>query len=368
VRDWMAKYVKVAGPGLYELPLGAQLTPPETVLRERYATRLDYVRTMCALLRGAGLDADVVLSSSDADEAEEVRRRIKYEKPNVRAFSAALCRVTLREGGFLWFGGAERIYFVGTESQYSPLGPSPYEGSDYFDPASGEFGVVTVPDPSFSPYGREAAEYDIRPDGSVDLTVVNEFFGTGVGAFRKKYSEILPEERSRRYQEILGGIAQAATATSDLETDISSYPARRKFSCYIPDFATVQDDAITIQIPPLASSIPSLAGNVRQTPFAMGAVSRATETVTVVFPEGYDKVEHLPASFGFADPGDPGMTWLEGAVKTEMRDGRLAVTVSREVHKRGESWHKPELYELLKDWRRIASSRANRTITVRRGK
>ena len=366
VRDWMAKHVKVAGPGLYELPLGAQLTPPETVLRERYATRLDYVRTMCALLRGAGLDADVVLSSSDADEAEEIKRRIKYEKPNVRAFSAALCRVTLREGGFLWFGGTEKTYFVGTENQYSPLGPSSYEGSDYFDPAAGEFGVVTVPDPSFTPYGRETAEYDIRPDGSVDLTAVYEFFGPGVGTFRKKYSEILPEERSRRYQEILGGIAQAATATSDLEADVSSYPARRKFSCYIPDFATVQDNAITIQLSPLASSVPSLTGNVRQTPFAIGAVSRATETVTVVFPEGYDKVEHLPTSFEFADPADPGKTWLESAVKTEMRDGRLAVTISREVHKRGESWHKPELYELLKDWRRIASSRANRTITVRR--
>lgn len=365
VRDWMAKYIKLAGPGLYELPLEAQLTPPETVLGERYATRLDYMRTMCALLRGAGLEADVVLSSSDADEADEIKRRIKYEKPNVRAFSLALCRVTLREGGFLWFGGEEKTYFVGTENQYSPLGPSSYEGSDYFDPSTGEFGVVTVPDPSFSSYGREATEYDIRPDGSVDLTAVNEFFGTGVGAFRKKYAEILPEERSRKYQEILGGIAQAATATSDLETDITSYPARRKFSCYIPDFATVQDGAMTIQLPPLASSVPALTGSVRQTPFAVAASGRATETVTVVFPEGYDKVEHLPTSFAFADPGDPGKTWLESIVKTEMRGGRLAVTITREVHKRGESWHKPELYELLKDWRRIASSRSNRTITVK---
>ncbi len=90
IRDWMAKDVKLAGPSLYELPLGLQLTDPETVLKERYATRLDYIRTMCALLRGAGYEADVVFAADDADEPQEIRNRIRFEKPNVRAFSAAL--------------------------------------------------------------------------------------------------------------------------------------------------------------------------------------------------------------------------------------------------------------------------------------
>ena len=225
---------------------------------------------------------------------------------------------------------------------------------------------MTVPDPSFSAYDSETSEYDIREDGSVDLTVVNEIAGPAVGAFRKRYAEILPEERSRRYQEILGGVAQAATATSDLETDVVSYPARRKFSCYIPDFATVQGDAITIQIPPLASSVPSFVGSVRKTPFAVSASDRETETVTVRFPEGYRVVEHIPEAFAFADPVDPGKVWLESTVDVAERNGRMEVRIRREVMKRGDSWYRPELYELVKDWRRIASSRANRTITVRR--
>ena len=366
IRDWMAKYVKIAGPSMYEVPLAKQLTPPETVMRERYATRLDYVRTLCALLRGAGFEADVVLAANDGNEPDAVKRRIRYEKPNVRAFCSALCRVTLRKGGFLCFGGEERTFFVGTENQYAPLGPTAWEGDGYFDPATGEFGVVTVPDPAFSDFTSETSEYDIRADGSVDLTVVNETAGSGVGAFRKRYSEILPEERSRRYQEILGAVAQAATATSDLETDIKSYPARRKFSCFIPDYATVQGDSITIQIPPLASSIASFTGRVRQTPVAVGACDREEETVTVRFPEGYSEVEHLPKAFAFADPADKGKTWLECEVESKVRDGRLEVKIRRVVHKRGESWYTPEFYELLKDWRRIASSRANRTITVRR--
>ncbi|MBR2837815.1 MAG: chromate transporter [Kiritimatiellae bacterium] len=367
VRDWMAKYVKVAGPRLWELPIGLQLTPPETVLRERYATRLDYVRTLCALLRGAGLDADVVFAADDADEPAEVRRRIMRDRPNVRAFSAALCRVTVREGGFLGFGGDVRTFYLGTESQYAPLGPSAYEGCDFFDPATGEFGLVTVPKPEFERATRETSEYDIRPDGSVDLTVVDEISGPGVASFRKTYSEILPEERSRRYQKILGEIAQAATATSDLETDVESYPATRRFSCYIPDFATVQGDAVTIQLPALASSISSAAGSARQTPFEVGNCAVEEETVTVRFPEGYRTVEHLPASFSFADPADPSAVWMESAVSSSVGDdGRLAVTVSRRIRKRGTTWYRPEMYELVKDWRRIATSRGNRTLTVRR--
>ena len=367
IRNWMAKYVKIAGPGLWEVPLALQLTPPDVVLRERYATRLDYMRTMCALLRGAGLDADVVFASSDADEPDEIRRRIKYDKPNLRAFSAPLCRVTVREGGFLGFGGSERTLFVGAENQYAPLGPSSYEGSDYFDPASGEFGVVAVPGREMETATRETSEYDVRADGSVDLTVTDLMEGPGVAKFRKTYSEILPEERSRRHQRILGDIAQAATATSELETDVESYPARRRFSCYIPDFATVQGDTLTIQVPPLALSLPSADGNARQTPIAVGDSSVEEETVKVRFPEGYRVVEHMPAEFSFCDPMDPTKRWMSSSAKSAVGDdGRLTVTIRREVLKRGASWYRPEFHELFKDWRRIATSRANRTITVRR--
>ena len=366
IRDWMSKNVKVAGPGMYELPLALQLTPPDVVLREKYATRLDYVRTMCALMRGAGLEADIVLAADDADDPSELRDRIMHKKPNVLAFSNPLCRVTLREGGLLGIGAAERTYFVGTENQYAPLGPSAYEGADFFDPSIAEFGIVTVPDKSFSSTTVEFAAYDIRADGSVDLVVSNEFFGVSAGAFRKKYSEILPEIRWRSYQEMLGKVSQAATATGDLVTDVSSYPARMSFACYIPDFATVQGDAITIRLPPLITPIPLLEGSARATPFEIDSCNRSIETVTVLFPEGYCMAEHLPESFSFAEPSDPSNEWLSCKVTSKMRDGRLEVTICREVSRRDTSWHSPEMYEMFKDWRRRASSIAGRTITARR--
>ena len=56
---------------MYDLPLACQLTTAETVVVERYATRLDYIRTLVALLRAAGYTADIVYATNDAGEPEE---------------------------------------------------------------------------------------------------------------------------------------------------------------------------------------------------------------------------------------------------------------------------------------------------------
>ena len=366
IRDWMARHVKRAGPGLYEVPLDRQLTDPATVLAERYATRLDYVRTLCALLKGAGHEADVVLAAGNASDPREVRERVKFGKPNVRAFSDALCRVRVRAGGFLGFGGTVTETFVGTENEHAPLGPTAYAGSDYLDPATGAFGIVTVPSDDFRDRTGETSEFLVREDGSVDLTVVSSVWGSGVGAFRKKFAEILPEDRSRLYQALLGAVSQAASATRELETDVEGYPATQRFSCYVPDFATVDGDTIALQLPALVSSIPTFAGRARRTPFAVGAADAAFEEVTVRFPEGYTRVEHLPEPFAFAAPDDPARPWLVCTVTSRVEGGALVARVRREVSPRASSWHAPDAIELVRDRSRIAASRAGRTLVVRR--
>ena len=367
-RDWMAKYVRVAGPSLYELPLDMQLTDPETVLKERYATRLDYVRTLCALLRGAGCEADVVFAANDANDPPEVRERIMRLKPNLRAFSVPLCRVTVREGGFLWFGGETKTYFLGIENEYAPIGPTGYEGCDYFDPERNEFGVVTVPGSEFSDFDVRETEITIRENGAADITVESKAWGSGVGGFRRKWDEILPEERQRRYQTMLGGIAQAATATSELETDVKSYPAKMRFSCFVPDYAVVSGDAATLQIPSLLSTLPTFTGTDRRTPFAVGAAGREVQRYTILFPEGYTLAERLPEPFSFADPLDPKKVWLDCRVGASVKDGRLEVRIEREVHRRARSWYSPDFIELVRDRSRIAKSRASRTLVVRRAR
>ena len=366
VRDWMAKHVKVAGPSLYETPLKDQLTDPALVLKERYATRLDYIRTMCALLRLAGFEADIVFARANGDWEEALRRRDIYEKPNVSAFSSALLRVRISEGGFLGFGAKETLLFIGTENQYAEPGASAFADGDYFDPADGSFGVVSVPDPALNDAKREHALILVRGDGAADFEVEKEIRGTGAASFRKTYAEILPEDRFRRYQEILGSVAQAATATGELVTDVESYPAKCRFSCYVPDYATVSDGVISLQLPAFASSVPAMTGTVRLTPFAIASKDRYVDAVTVRLPKGYTEIEHLPEPFEFFDPLCPGRIWTVNRVSSEVKNGCLEVRIEREIRPRKDSWCKADLFALVRDWRRREDSRANRTITVRR--
>ena len=357
IRNWMAKYVKLVGPSLYELPLEQQLTDPQTVLKERYATRLDYIRTLCALLRGAGYDADVVFAANDAKSPMEIKRLNQVEKPNIRAYSLALCRVRVREGGFLWFGGETKEYFLGTENEYTPIGATGYDQSNYFDPASGEFGIVRNVETKYAERDEDCAEFIVRENGAVDISVTNRAYGAQVGGFRKRFAEILPEMRSRFYQSLLGGIAQAASATSELTTDTEGYPAETTFSCFVPDFATVSGDAITITLPAFDEILPNLTGTVRETPVMVGASDPKVDTVVVRFPEGYTEIDHLPESFH---------AWMDNVVTSEVRDGVLTVTIKRQSG----LWQPVMLDSLRADYlkacRRQSSSRANRTITVRK--
>ena len=368
IRNWMSKYVKLAGPSLYELPLDQQLTDPEVVLKERYATRLDYIRTLCALLRGAGYEADVVFAANNAKSPWAVKQLDKDVKPNIRAYSLALCRVRVRESGFLWWGGETKEYFLGTENEYTPIGATGYDRSDYFDPASGEFGMISNVEDKYETKDEENAEFIVRENGAVDISVKNLMFGAQVGAFRKKFAEILPEMRSRLYQSLLGDIAQAASATSELKTDTEGYPAETSFSCFVPDYATVGKDTISITLPPFNEVLPNLTGTVRETPIAVAATDPKVETVVVRFPEGYTEIEHLPERI---------LQWDEflkcgivsSEVSSEEKDGALSVKIVRETLVPFGGFEQDKLRAgFLKDLRRQSSSRANRTITVRRGR
>ena len=369
IRDWMAKNVRLAGPSLYEVPLAEQLTDPAVVLKERYASRLDYIRTMCALLKGAGYLADIVFSSTDGDADWTERNADMKAWPNERAFSAALCRVTLKYGGFLGFGGRATDFFIGTENEYAPLGATIYAGSHYLDPVTAKFGVVTVPDLRLMPKEGRKIRISVRENGSADIEVVEHVWGPEVGAFRRQYAEMLPEIRSRHYQSLLGGLAQAATATSELFTEIKSYPTNLRYSAYVPHYAVVADGTITVTLPGLDEQLFPLSGSVRETPIAVGAADPYEVMVEVRFPEGYTVLEHAPEEFTINNPSGHGSEeWYSCRVRSGVDvagGGGLAVAVTRMTYGRDETQLDSTYFEHLKALSRLAASRAARTVSVR---
>ena len=341
LRDWMAKHVRVTGPSLYELPLERQLTDPATVVKERYATRLDYVRTLCALLKGAGFVSDVVFASSVRGEDE------RYPT----AYTEAVCRV---DG-----------LFLGLENEYTPLEATALDGVWYLDPVAGREDVIRAKGGEMAARDEDLTVLTVRANGAVDYDYELLRRGSPVGGFRKRYEEMLPEERSRHYQALVGAVAQSASATSELVTDTTSYPARLAFSCYVPDYAVVDGDTLTLTVPGLSSGF-GLVGDVRRSPVGVDRATPSTERWTVVFPEGYTEVEKLPEPVVIHDPLDPAKVWSRVGVASEVRDGRLAVTLVKETFARESAVVAPDYFPLLRDWSRRGAAPSSRTITVRR--
>ena len=359
IRNWMAKYVRVSGPSLYETPLSYQMTDIDTILKERYASRFDYIRTMCALMKGVGLDADIVFAANDFTDAERTRIRDVLEYPNVGKYSIPVCRVRVKSGSFLGMGGTVREYFIGTENEYTPVTASSVGRSTCLDVDS-EIPVGLK--------SRIAADEDavssrytiyVRENGAVDIDYEQETKGASVGAFRKLYSEMLPEDRSRHFQKMLGALAQAASATRELVTDIKA--AKLSFSAFIPDYATKAGDTMTVTLPEIGFSLPSLTGSVRETPiFIPGNRTSRSVEVKVVFPEGYSEIEHLPRSLGRY-----GYSIDAGSVTKDSK-GRLVLTVAERTDSRRSVMYGADDFAALKDFSRVASGRANRTVIVRR--
>ena len=364
LRDWMAKYVRIAGPSLYEVPLDKQLTDPATVIAERYATRLDYIRTLCALLKGEGYDADIVFAANDRGVSAASRKRMMSDFPDPEAFSHALCRVCIREGGFLGFGGEEKIYFLGTENEYTPIGVTAFDGCDYFDPVSETFGVVKAAEIDQRSYEASTTVITVRENGAVDYDYEQLQYGVAVGRFRRLYAEMLPEERSRHYQRLLGLVAQAASATKELETDVEGYPARLAFSCFVPDYAVVKDGAVTLDLTGLGNAFP-LVGKTRKNPIGVASSGRTTSHWRIIFPEGYTQVESLPESYAVRNPLDRNEIWWEVAVASHVENGRLIVEITEENHEHDQRSLAAEYFPLLKELSRRSTARPAHTLTVR---
>jgi transglutaminase-like putative cysteine protease len=371
IRDWMVGHVRISGPSLYEVPIEMQLTEPDVVLKEHYASQLDFMRTMCALMRGAGYEADVVFSSSNGGLDPQLKDFDMEKHPNVRSFSIPLCRVREKKGGWLGgllpFGREETTYFIGTENEFTPIGASAYAGSNYFDPQTEEFGLVTNVSDEYSSYSRNTAKLNVRENGTVDFDVENQLWGPAVGAFRKKYEEMLPEDRSRHYQELLGRISQSASATKELVVDTKAYPATRSYSCCAPSFAFVEGNVITVTLPDFYAPLFPLVGVSRENPICLDPVEGQQTIYSVTFPEGYTEIEHLPGSFAFRSTLNFYHIWFQSDVSSRLdENGRLVVDVVRTRAPRIQTVIAAEYFGMLKDWSRIGSSRSNRTIMVRR--
>ena len=205
----------------------------------------------------------------------------------------------------------------------------------------------------------------VREDGGVDFDITNRTYGVGVGSFRKRFAEMLPERRTRFHQALLGEIAESATATRELGTDIEGYPAVLSLAAFVPAFASAHGGEITVRVPDFDSGFLAVGGPLRQSPISTGGATETVDIYELVFPKGFTAVEHLPEPYALKNPAD-GTPWVTFTVERRLVDRRLVVTLTRHEHRRTTTVLGADYFPFFRDWNRRMAAPSGRTLTVRR--
>ena len=357
IRAFLAHNLRVTGPGLFELPFDRAFSPPDRALADGYASGADRMNLLFSMLEGADFRCDFVFAAATVHGftlTEAERRRV----PRPTSFDTLVIRATDRDG---------RVFWVAGENEYTPPETTSREGDDFYDPARDAFGTVDMPPESvWRGHTDSRCRITVRENGSADFDVTNLTYGAGVGGFRKRFEEMLPEMRSRFFQQLVGKLSENAVATSALTTDTKGYPAVLSFSAYVADFAVVQGDALTLTLPDFSSSLFSVGGSLRKSPLAVMGKSEAVDVYEIVLPKDYVAIERLPESLLLSNPTRPEEAWLTHDVAHRIEDGRLHVTVRRRVRREQATQLSADYFPFLRDWNRRAASRACRTLIVRR--
>ena len=363
IRSFLARNLRVSGPGLFELPFDRAFTAPDVVLAEGYGSDADRMNLAFVMMEAAGFDCSFALAASDAHgfRRKECARRAL---PRPTSFSSLLLRAQWREG-WVPFMRTARTFWYGGENEYAPAAASFWHGDSFYDPQSDEFGRVEC-GADWAPRAESAMKLDVRSNGAVDFTVKSRVWGAAVGKRRKDFAEMLPEARARFYQQLLGEIAQNATATSPLDTDVKGYPFELSFSAYAEGYAVSRGDTITLELPAFRSGVFGVgSAALRRSPIYLSGKDRDVDDFEIVFPEGYTVVESLPSSFAIWNP-KAAETWLEHKVTHEVKDGRLHVRVVRTERRASAAQLGADFFPYLKGWNARAASREARTIVVRK--
>ena len=308
LRDWVAKNLRPAGPGLTSLPLSA-ITPADQTLQERYGNNTDRMVVLYALLDAAKLKPEFVLSGgiSLIPEAAEPLLAI----PSRTAFSAVLIKLDI---------DGETVYLSGS-SQYAELGTSGYHHRPVLDLASGEIGTVEVA-PGKDAQSHATIEMNIAANGETGITQSSIRQGTAFEGFHRQYAEITPEKRRRLHLELVSGMSQSAKAASELVTDYSAYPGKMEFSVSAERYAVQDGDYLYFTVPGGLGGLLRYRSNTRDNPLAWNSHVDTTIEYNMVLPDGYEPVI-LPKNFSWQAPSGAGL--VEVAVQYSARANAIRI-------------------------------------------
>ena len=301
------------------------------------------------MLDAVGFDPEIVLASDDTTEYPKVSQP-RHATPQRHAFTHPLVRVRIKG----------QAYYLNTGDQYDEPGTSALDHAPCLT-LDGDIETLEVPE-TFRAFPRALTIIDLDEKGTAHIAITNWMTGATVGPFRRRYKEILPEDRRRHYLEMISHVSQSAVATSDLYTDTLSYPGVLAYSVKAENYAVMDGTTLTVMIPGLKGALFGLRGDIRENPLFFAGNSRTLSETIILLPTGYTTLPILPKSLTWELPC--GLGTFQREVTTTLRsDGRLMLSIAeRERRMSGEV--QPQLYPALLEYNRLLAHPSSHTLVA----
>ena len=354
VRDRVARSVRLAGPRLHELPLGA-IGEADRILADGYGNTADRAVVLYAMLREAGFAPELVLGSNSYRPASLLKAFEDCPRPS--SLPLALVRVRLDDND---------LYLNDTD-QHAALGATAHDGRPGLRVAGGEL-VTIVSAPGLEDRHEIDYEVDVRSDGSARVRKTVRYYGNLFGRKRRLFAEMSPTDRRGYRERQLRQLSRGAEGVGDLETGFSSYPGVESLRAEVPGFAVQDGPLLYLELPESLGGLIRLASSERETPVHWTRPRSIRIDTRVLLPIDY-RPEVLPPAFTWSAPAGAGtISVTSRAEDVTTDDGARLCLHTTHTAALLPAVIQPDDYPELLDVRDRLAGAAARTVVLRKEK
>ena len=300
IRDFVAKSIRNAGPSFTDLPL-SELSAADVTLADGYGHAADRAILLHAMLSAAGFQPEFVLASNLPAVGEIKNIAAKFPLPG--SFNTPLVKVA--------FDG--NVYYLNDTDQYAKLGSTPHEGKLGIALAGWEYQVIETAK-EFQNKTETLYTLSVADDGKLKMGVTQRYYGEEYNKRNHYFSELLPEDRKRYFQELISHIAQGALPVGDLSTHFETYPGVEQFSVELDNYAVVDGKYLYFDLPstPELFKLP-MGGDRRSLPLMLSQHGTTTIRTEIELPPTFRNVVMSPKSQNLDAPSGGGKVRVQAS-------------------------------------------------------